>query len=267
MTAPCELIVFTDLDGTLIDHHTYDFSPALPALQLLKRMSAGLVLASSKTAPEIQKLRAEIGCADWPAIVENGAGLLPPQGTQTPDDTQYKAIRTALESLPSALRTLFRGFGDVTTAEIVAMTGLSNESARLAQERSFSEPGLWSGSDQQRAEFLARLATQGISAQQGGRFLTLSYGANKVDQMRAITKAHHPRHTVALGDAPNDIAMLEAADTAVIVANPTRAPLQFLRNEASGNVIRTKDAGPVGWNLAMCDILKRLQAEQDSKHG
>jgi len=258
-----ELIVFTDLDGTLIDHHTYDFSPAAKAIGMLDRMSAGLVLASSKTAPEIYRLRADIGCDAWPAIVENGAGVLPPQVAETSEDTQYLAIRAVLDETPAELRGLFRGFGDVSTDELMAMTGLSREGAVLAQSRSFSEPGLWSGTDTERDQFLTALAPHGVSAQQGGRFLTLSFGANKVDQMQKIIQSYNPRHTVALGDAPNDIEMLECADIGIIVANPTRPPLPPLRTEGAGRIIRTKQAGPAGWNLAVCDILERLEREQD----
>ena len=81
MDAACDLMVFTDLDGTLIDHDTYEFTPATEALNTLKNMSAGIVLASSKTTPEISKLREKIGITQWPAIVENGAGVLPPNHT------------------------------------------------------------------------------------------------------------------------------------------------------------------------------------------
>ena len=66
------LIVFTDLDGTLLDHETYSLEPARPALDRLASEGIPLILASSKTAAEIDRLRAEIGCADFPAIVENG---------------------------------------------------------------------------------------------------------------------------------------------------------------------------------------------------
>ncbi|MEP3298376.1 MAG: HAD-IIB family hydrolase [Pseudoruegeria sp.] len=267
MTQHSELIVFSDLDGTLIDHHTYDFSPAAMALEMLDRLSAGLVLASSKTAPEIYRLRAEIGCDAWPAIVENGSGILSPFLGETPDDAQYRTIRAILDDIPTELRVLFRGFGDVSAAEIVQMTGLTLESAVLAQTRSFSEPGLWLGNTSQRNEFLAALAIHGVTAQQGGRFLTLSFGANKVDQMRKIIETYQPRYTIALGDAPNDIEMLEYADTGVIVANPTRPPIHQLSTEAAGQIIRTEEAGPLGWNLALCDLLRRFEQGQDFKNG
>ena len=88
MPKTCNLLVFTDLDGTLIDHDTYDWTPAKPAIEALKKFSAGLVLASSKTAAEMGPLRAKIGANRWPAIVENGAGVLPPRATELADASQ-----------------------------------------------------------------------------------------------------------------------------------------------------------------------------------
>ena len=259
MDAACDLMVFTDLDGTLIDHDTYEFTPATEALNTLKNMSAGIVLASSKTTPEISKLREKIGITQWPAIVENGAGVLPPNVTSCPNAQNYEIVRSALDNVPSDLRRLFSGFGDVSTQQVAQMTGLSPNDAALAQTRHFSEPGHWSGTSEQRQAFLDALALKGVIGQQGGRFLTLSLGGNKVDQMRQIIADYKPRHTVALGDAPNDIAMLEHADTGIIIANPASPPLPELKTEKAGRIIRTKEPGPAGWNLAILDVIDRLE--------
>lgn len=259
MVSSCDLLVFTDLDGTLIDHTTYDYAPARPALSALKRVSAGLVLASSKTSSEISALRQELGVQDWPAIVENGSGVLPPLVTHPPEAAEYDRVRAALDRVPRSLRRLFRGFGDVSVDQLTKMTGLSTDGAARAKERGFSEPGKWSGTPSEKDAFLAALAEQGVSAQQGGRFLTLSLGANKVDQMRKIMETYSPRRTIALGDAPNDIAMLENADLGIIVANYARAPLPHLSGEDTGRIIRTAQAGPTGWNAAILDEIDRIE--------
>ncbi len=261
MVASCELMVFTDLDGTLIDHETYSHAAALPALGALRDLSAGLVLASSKTAPEVSALRQEIGAELWPAIVENGAGALPPFVTQCPDAGQYDAVRSALDAVPLDLRALFCGFGDVSTDRVAQMTGLTPKAAVLAQQRSFSEPGIWSGTAAQKQSFLDALSEEGIVAQQGGRFLTLSFGRNKVDQMRTIIAAYEPRYTIALGDAPNDIAMLEYADIGIVVANPAHPTLPHLKTEDAGRIVRTQQAGPAGWNTAVFDAIARLELQ------
>lgn len=260
-----QLIVFSDLDGTLLDHRDYGFGPARPALEALRAAGGRLILATSKTEAEIEPIRRAVGFADCPAIVENGAGLAPPDGVERPagEPTDHARVRAALERLPQDLRDRFAGFSDWSAAEIASRTGLPIEAARAARERLFTEPGLWLGTEADRERFLKALGEEGISARMGGRFLTLSLGRTKADMMRdVLASAPADRLTVALGDAPNDAEMLEEADIAVIVANPAHPPLPPLRREPDPNVLRTEAPGPAGWNAAMLDILARRAARR-----
>ena len=255
MTHP-PMIVFTDLDGTLPDHESYDFSPARPALRRLRALRVPVVLASSKTAAELVKLRTELGVSHVPAIVENGAGLLPTGDTARVDGSDYDAIRLALSELPPDLRASFVGFGDMGPVGIAKATGLTEDQAMAASDRQFSEPGLWTGSDEGRAAFVEELGALGIVAREGGRFLTLSFGRTKADRMQSLIDQFSAPISVALGDAPNDVEMLQSATIGVVVANPHRAPLPDLPGENSGQIRRTNLPGPQGWNTAIIDILK-----------
>ena len=76
--------------------------------------------------------------------------------------------------------------------------------------------------------------------------------------MAALTDGFGARHTLALGDAPNDIEMLQAADFGVIIANPHRNPLPPMPGEGTGRITRTTLAGPAGWNTAVLDLIARL---------
>lgn len=258
MTTQMPLLVFTDLDGTLLSHTDYRWDAALPALERLASLGAGVVMASSKTAPEISELRESIGLQHWPAIVENGAGRLEPYVQAAEDRSIYAQLRAGLDKLSASLRENFRGFGDMDVAQVCDVTGLSQSAACLAMQRAFSEPGTWLGTPQDQIKFQAALAEQGISAREGGRFLTLSFGATKADQMAQIIQRLRPRHTIALGDAPNDVEMLETADFGIIIANPHRDPLPVLKGERSGQIVRTTQVGPEGWNAAILKQLARL---------
>ena len=46
------VVVFTDLDGTLMDHDSYDVAPAKPALDALAARSIPVVPVTSKTRAE-----------------------------------------------------------------------------------------------------------------------------------------------------------------------------------------------------------------------
>ena len=48
-----DVMVFTDLDGSLLDHENYAFDAALPALEALARADIPVSIVSSKTRAEI----------------------------------------------------------------------------------------------------------------------------------------------------------------------------------------------------------------------
>ena len=61
--------------------------------------------------------------------------------------------------------------------------------------------------------------------------------------------------TVALGDAPNDIEMLDTADRGFIIANPHGSQIPHLAAEDEKRVTRALESGPTGWNTAVLSIL------------
>ncbi|WP_394690664.1 HAD-IIB family hydrolase [Hoeflea sp.] len=252
------LIVFTDLDGTLLDHETYSHAAAAEALAALKSHGVPLVLASSKTASEIAPLRAELGFEHCEAIVENGAGILDPHQTGDGSNEVHQRLLDALGGLPPALRNRFEGFSDWSVEQVASRTHLPLDQAKMAKQRQFSEPGLWSGDEAQRDKFKALLQKQGISALQGGRFMTLSFGSDKAQRMIDIIERYstpeRKTFAVALGDAGNDIKMLEAADLGFIIPNSSHRGIGPLAGEASGRIVRETAEGPAGWNHAVLGL-------------
>ena len=252
MTHHLSLLVFSDLDGTLLSHGDYGWAEARPGLARLRALGAGLVLASSKTSAEMIPLRDEIGFSDWPAIVENGAGILWPGETDIGDAQTYADLRKTIKTLPVG----FVGFGDMTVQEVADQTGLDSQAASRARQRQFSEPGVWTGTRAELDTFLAALKNAGLSARQGGRFLTISSGRTKADAMSEVTARLKPDRTIALGDAPNDAEMIMAADIGVIVRNPHGPGIAPLTSDQSGRILRTTQVGPAGWAEAILTLTK-----------
>ncbi len=255
------LIVFSDLDGTLLDHDTYSFTPALPAISRLKSRGAMLVLASSKTAAEMITLHHALDLGDSPMIVENGAAcVLPTDPFSGKED--YEQIRQVLELLDAP----FKGFGDMSDAEVSAATGLTHTAAHFAKKRQFTEPGLWLGNTDEQTAFLETLKEHGISARSGGRFLTLSFGATKADQMAQISQEYTANTTIALGDAPNDAEMIASADWGVVIRNDHAPAMPPFANETK--ILRTTERGPIGWATAVNQILDKIDHDKGSHpHG
>ncbi|EMR5910806.1 HAD-IIB family hydrolase, partial [Enterobacter hormaechei] len=71
------LLVFTDLDGTLLDFHTLDWQPAAPWLAKLRDKQIPVILCSSKTTAGMQDMQQELGLGGLPYIAENGAVIQP----------------------------------------------------------------------------------------------------------------------------------------------------------------------------------------------
>ena len=62
-------LILTDLDGTLIDHHTYSADAARPALTMARGQGVPIVLCSSKTLAEMRVLASRLELSPAPLIV------------------------------------------------------------------------------------------------------------------------------------------------------------------------------------------------------
>ncbi|WP_413699484.1 HAD hydrolase family protein [Psychromonas sp. KJ10-10] len=65
-------LVFTDLDGTLLGHYTYQTEPAEETITALKFHDIPIIPNSSKTLQEIVLIRQQLDLMS-PFIIENGA--------------------------------------------------------------------------------------------------------------------------------------------------------------------------------------------------
>lgn len=250
------IIVVSDLDGTLLNHHDYGFEAARPALAELRRRAIPLVLNSSKTASEIAELRRALDNSE-PYVVENGAGIHLPDGRTLVLGKARAEVLAQAQALRARDGYRFRGFADLTAEALAELTGLSAAAAQLALQREFTEPLLWEDEPERLQAFLTSLAGVGISALRGGRFLHLGGGADKGKALDWL-RGHYWRqfgerpYVIALGDSDNDLAMLRQADQAVLV----RSPVRYLEFEQPG-LLRTQEEGPAGWNRALLDLLQR----------
>ncbi|PLW70440.1 HAD-IIB family hydrolase [Pseudohalioglobus lutimaris] len=280
MSAPVPRLVFTDLDGSLLDHQSYSFAPATPLLAELAAACIPVVPVTSKTRVEIEALRQQLDNTH-PFIVENGAAVFIPQGyfEQAPHGTEevdgywVKAMsgpRQRWLDLLDKLRPQFEGefenFYRAGPAGIAAMTGLSPEGAVLANQREYSEPVQWRGADDRKAAFVQALTLQGAHALQGGRFLTIAGDCDKgraLDWLRTEYRRAWQASAVmdiAVGDSGNDVAMLDAAGSALLVRSPVH---DFPELKRDSGVMRSAGYGPEGW---VEGVGQWLAAEDPHKH-
>ncbi|MFH1090231.1 MAG: HAD-IIB family hydrolase [Pseudomonadota bacterium] len=264
------LLVFTDLDGTLLDHHTYDHSPAAPALERLKAAKTPVVMVSSKTRPEIETLRAALALDD-PFIVENGGAIFISlkSGLQVPPRTEIiggyqvfvlgrriKEIAPLFDRLARKLPV--RALSRMEAAEISALTGLSLHQARAAASREFGEAFIL-GDRKKEEQLAAEVAALGLRLTRGGRFYHL-LGENDKGRATALLAGWYKQSypdliTIGLGDAPNDQPMLAAVDRAFLVAGPDGAH----REVDVPGLTRIPLPGPAGFNQAVQGVMDELE--------
>lgn len=271
-----QLMVFTDMDGTLLDHHTYSHAPAVKMLEKLKQAKVPVIPTTSKTFSELKVLRKEIGL-DGPFIVENGAAIHIPHGffRQKPASTQWQEgywLRqftsrknywlSLLDKVGKNYQGLYNHFSAMSIEQIVDATGLSEEAAERASDRQYGEPVLWLGDNTQKAKFLTELRLKGAKPLQGGRFIHISGECNKGVALQWFVKEFNRQYpeleciSIALGDGENDIAMLDSADYAVRILSPINEPPTLTKQD---NVITSTLEGPAGWSESLEKILSSQQ--------
>lgn len=261
------LLIFTDLDGTLLDSHTYDWQPAAEWLARLQAKNIPVILSSSKTAAEMLQIQKSLNLQGLPLIAENGAVIeLDSHWQNHPDfprlitGAPHSEVSVILNKLRTKAQYKFTTFDDVDEFTISQWTGLTHTQASLARLHEASVTLIWRDSDERMAEFARRLNDLGFQFIQGARFwhvLDMTSGKDQaanwlIDRYQQQWKKRPI--TIGLGDGPNDAPLLDAMDYAVIVKGLSREGV-ILRQEASPHVYRTQHEGPEGWREAMTHLL------------
>ncbi|AMC99809.1 HAD-IIB family hydrolase [Halomonas chromatireducens] len=257
-------LVFTDLDGSLLDHDSFQWQQAKPWLKRLKTLGVPVIPVTCRTRAELLPLREQLGLGDTPFIAENGSvvGLPPAWRHAHLERDSYGSDGSAMRNLGldidfirkrlsvwrERLGGVFRTLGEMTLEEVMALTGVKADEARLARMRQGSEPLLWQSDASSLAAFREALQGDGLNLVQGRRFWHVTGGLDKggavtwlVGRFKSL-RGCEPL-TLGLGDGPSDQSLLEAVDQAVVIRGSdvsTLAPCQPA-------LYRSRSAGPSGW--------------------
>ena len=260
------IIIFTDLDGSLLDHNEYSYSVAKPLLDKLKEFQIPLIFNSSKTQMELLKLHGQLQL-DTPYIIENGAAVIfNPDSAEKylsvnkeelmlVQDNYVKTFakkRSEILNIANDLKQRYQlkylGFNDLSMQQVAEMTQLNIEDAYAAKQRAFSEPIVWRDTQEKFSIFKDNLSQQQIETQSGGRFIHLGSHCSKGDAMQWLVNhwkvsSNKNKTVIALGDSMNDISMLNAADYALVVKNKD----DKLAVKGKIKTLYSIEKGTVGW--------------------
>jgi mannosyl-3-phosphoglycerate phosphatase len=273
-TTTPKLVIFTDLDETLLDRESYSFEPARPALQLINKKNIPLVLSSSKTRAEIEIYRGKLE-NDHPFIAENGGAVFIPQdyfSFQFPYNRKrdgylvielgifYLQIIEILDSIKRETGIPMKGFSDLTRKEIASLCGLDLEEAKLAKRREYDEPFIIEGGEKEIRIVKKKIKVKGLNYTRGGRFHHI-LGKNDKGKAIEILKEFYEDEffsirTVGIGDSLNDLSMLRAVDHPVFLHKEEGALPEKLHQIEKLTVI--EGTGPTFWNEAILNMIKEV---------
>jgi mannosyl-3-phosphoglycerate phosphatase family protein len=265
------ILLFTDLDATLLDADSYSWAPARPAIDELRAEGVPWVFVTSKTRAEVEHWRRETGNTH-PYIVENGAALIVPGGyfplpvsNGRPMEgsevvvwgTPYLQLVEALRRASERSRCRVRGFYEMTAEQVAAETKLPLEQARLAKIREFDEPFVHLDPDRV-GRLVQAIHEEGLHCVSGSRFLHITGENDKGVATSALRLAYEEAYgsvtTVGIGDSFNDVPLLSNVSIPILIRSAHASELNRLVPKAR----ITDKPGPEGWNGAVLDLIANV---------
>lgn len=243
-----KFVIFTDLDGSLLNHEDYSFDEAKPSLEYIKAHNIPLIYTTSKTKNECEILQKQMDIKA-PFIVENGAAVYYPDGTIDQLGLKHNQIKSFMDSVVEEFKIL--SFSNMKISEIMEYTLFTYSQAECAKNREFSEPFLIH--DERRLTELEVMAeSHGLKILKGGRF----YHCVGIDQDKGLAVKcalkHYPnRISIGLGDNYNDVEMLKVVDIPVLIPHHEGKFIDF----EFKNLIKAPYKGSLGWHESLQKIL------------
>jgi mannosyl-3-phosphoglycerate phosphatase len=264
-----KLVVFSDLDGTLLDRVTYSYDKALPTIEYLREKEIPIVFCSAKTRMEQEVYRHKLKVFH-PFVVENGGAIFIPtdyfpfsfdfrktiKGFLVIEfGTPYEKIRESLDKIRQENKLNFRGYGDMSIKEIAGLTGLDEESAELASKREYTETIIFDATDKEVEMALQKIKQGGLDYAEGGRFYEVMVGNDK-GKATAVLIGLYRRlwgkvTTIGIGDSLNDLPMLSTVDSPVLVQKPEGVWEQI----SLPQLYKIEGIGPEGWIRAIRELV------------
>ncbi len=264
-----KIIVFTDLDGTLLDYHTYSFEASSEGIELLRRFDIPIIFCTSKSYAEVIHFREKTHNAA-PFIVENGGAIYIPanyfkhmeQFKRFEDYVvvelggDYNEIRKVFEQMKKEFKNKLSGFGDMSVEDIASYLNLPSDLASLAKIRMHDEPFILK--DDSLLEAIKQFADRhGLKISAGTRFHHLMGNTDKGVAVKKLISMYREAWgdvtTAGIGEGKNDEPMFGEVDMPYLVKKPNGAYIDL----SADHVVKIDGIGPEGFTLSVRDFLKR----------
>ena len=257
------IIVFTDLDGTLLHRDTFQFDTIKNYIKSLINKGVIIIPNSSKTEMEIEKFNEELG-VNLPFISENGASIhgLNLITSNFPNKLivsreKEELLKIFENKVPEKLKQKCFQISKMSKKDQENILGQKDEKLKNALNRKYTLPFLFKGDKNEKNRLLKLLSANSLTLQEGGRVSNLCDNVNKVKSMNKVVKIlkkiKEKIITIAVGDNYNDLDMLKNCDIPCLVFND-----QFKLDQINiDNLIFSNKPSPEGW----ADVIKKALAK------
>ena len=257
------LIIFTDLDGSLLHRDTFKFDTIKDYIKSLDNRGIIIIPNSSKTKTEIEKFNEELGM-ELPFISENGSAIhgLNLVNSNFPNKIilsrdKEELLKIFKTKVPKRLLSKCVQIFKLDKKEQEKIFGQKNERLKDVLNRNYTIPFLFNGDTAEKNNLIKILNSNSLTLQAGGRVLNLCDNVNKVKSMNRVVKIlkkiEEKIKTIAVGDNYNDLDMLKNCDIPCLVFND-----QFKLDQINiDNLIFSNKPSPEGW----ADVIKKALAK------
>ncbi|MBD1170806.1 HAD-IIB family hydrolase [Pelagibacterales bacterium SAG-MED02] len=254
-----KILIFTDLDGSLLHRDTFKFDEIKDYLKQLISKGIFIIPNTSKTEKEILEFNNELG-SSLPYISENGSAIngLDLLNSNLPKELILSREKDSLikifrELVPVNLQNKCKWLSEMDKKKQSLIFGLENDKLKMALDRKYTIPFLFEGNKSERNELSKIVKNKGLALQEGGRVINLTDKVNKAKALQVFVRFFKKNNknvkTIAVGDNYNDLDMLKTSEFPCLVFND-----KFTLDEIPiKNLITTNKPSPEGW----ADVIKK----------
>ena len=247
------ILLFTDLDGTLLNKKTFEFKAALNLIKNCISKGINIIPNSSKTDLELDEICENLEIPKV-YISENGSciyglNFLSENLNEKVYLSRNKAVifKNFSDNINVKLKKKCLILENETLQNQIEVLGLPQNKISKAMNRKFSMPFIFLGNADEEIELKKNVKKNGLNIQFGGRVLSLGDKVSKGKAMMRFisllsneTKKNYV--SICVGDNENDFDMLDKSDYPCLVKNGPLKNINF-KNQC----VFSKKEAPDGW--------------------
>lgn len=270
------LVVVTDVDGSLLGPGARSVREDRVALDFLAARGIPLVINSSRTRAEIERLHQTLQLLT-PFISEHGSALFVPHGSFpfTPARAQpavggsviefgrrYPEVVEALRLTSRELQLDIVGFAELSIEDVARELGVPIVEAQLAKLREYTELfRMLDEKDATRSRLIKALRRRGLRCWRIGKHHLVTATRDRVESFETFKRmwreAWGEPFIVGFGDSEDDVAWLQRVNVAVFVEHDHMGvPPRVLSKLPTVQV--TRSPGRAGWSEGIVEFVGAL---------